>query len=840
VIDLLLDAHPENTIHAQQCRFQTELLGILMDHLLAADILIGDQAAMPIVPGGNIQHIAPNVFYLASRLVDKLWQGVFKKEPDEVFQFVLKLISQAKRRSGGTGSLSLEGIYRCLNRTILYMLSRPHANVASQMSTLDVLHKLTTNRTIVFGAGNHELEFFGCLTFCLLQIMSGEAIPTDGESNTKWHVLPDDPKEGEEATALQGQNLLKNAAKRVWDELYVSKRPALEEVFRTSFGTANSTPELGSIRSQISDQANKSWHIYLDLEKRSMYSKTQAWEFHTQLESRIQRTLGGISGGLKRLTSVTGVGGGGGGGSGGLGGRPKKEELPKVCYSSLPRSVVEQATLNHIAIVKEVVEQHYRSRSQTDQHMLKYTQELWLATESNLTQERGLWGPFNENPLTKWHVDLTEGPSRMRKRLVRNDMFYLHYPYRERPPAAGNGPEGQNENKPHKYRRPTSHDSKMWFEQHRHHLSMFERDLKIMELEYDDCDITVNSDKDKGLTIDEQIRKIGFHGGLQSALVRASIADRSLSEEENETLGGSDDPTTVPAAGSPEERERTVSSSGENPGTTEPTSPTAVPTVVEENSSDYQTVMQLLEEGEKITHMYRCARIQGLDTFEGLLLFGREHFYLLDGFTLVNGREVHDIDFLPPGRYDPIIPQVPGQGPVGGGKLGRTRLVNKFASDNVKEVHKRRYLLQPIAVEVFSSDGQNHLLAFNKNIRAKVYQRFLSVSTNISDSAQLSVSGQRRSANVEQGSGILSSLMGETSVTQRWVRGEISNFQYLMAVNTLAGRSYNDLMQYPVFPWVLADYTSEELDLTNPKTFRDLAKPMGAQTTQRLEQFKKR
>ena len=39
--------------------------------------------------------------------------------------------------------------------------------------------------------------------------------------------------------------------------------------------------------------------------------------------------------------------------------------------------------------------------------------------------------------------------------------------------------------------------------------------------------------------------------------------------------------------------------------------------------------------------------------------------------------------------------------------------------------------------------------------------------------------------------------------------GEITNFQYLMHLNTLAGRSYNDLMQYPIFPWVLKDYESE-------------------------------
>ena len=61
-----------------------------------------------------------------------------------------------------------------------------------------------------------------------------------------------------------------------------------------------------------------------------------------------------------------------------------------------------------------------------------------------------------------------------------------------------------------------------------------------------------------------------------------------------------------------------------------------------------------------------------------------------------------------------------------------------------------------------------------------------------------------------------------------------------MHLNTLAGRSYNDLMQYPVFPWILSYYDSEELDLTNPKNFRDFSKPMGAQSHERLEQFQKR
>jgi len=47
----------------------------------------------------------------------------------------------------------------------------------------------------------------------------------------------------------------------------------------------------------------------------------------------------------------------------------------------------------------------------------------------------------------------------------------------------------------------------------------------------------------------------------------------------------------------------------------------------------------------------------------------------------------------------------------------------KFAYDDIKEVHKRRYLLQPIALEVFSADGRNYLLAFPRRIRDRVHQK---------------------------------------------------------------------------------------------------------------------
>lgn len=47
----------------------------------------------------------------------------------------------------------------------------------------------------------------------------------------------------------------------------------------------------------------------------------------------------------------------------------------------------------------------------------------------------------------------------------------------------------------------------------------------------------------------------------------------------------------------------------------------------------------------------------------------------------------------------------------------------------------------------------------------------------------------------------------------QWQRGHISNYQYLLHLNNLADRSCNDLSQYPVFPWIIADYSSSELGM---------------------------
>lgn len=58
------------------------------------------------------------------------------------------------------------------------------------------------------------------------------------------------------------------------------------------------------------------------------------------------------------------------------------------------------------------------------------------------------------------------------------------------------------------------------------------------------------------------------------------------------------------------------------------------------------------------------------------------------------------------------------------------------------------------------------------------------------------------------------------SVQQSWIDGRMTNFDYLTHLNKIAGRSFNDLMQYPIFPFILKDYFSDRLNLCDEKSFR--------------------
>ncbi|KAK1792125.1 hypothetical protein P4O66_001901 [Electrophorus voltai] len=159
-------------------------------------------------------------------------------------------------------------------------------------------------------------------------------------------------------------------------------------------------------------------------------------------------------------------------------------------------------------------------------------------------------------------------------------------------------------------------------------------------------------------------------------------------------------------------------------------------------------------------------------------------------------------------------------------------LHGKWLFTEIRAVFSRRYLLQNTAVEIFMANRTAVMFNFADVVTVKKVIHCLprvgvGTSFGLPQTRRISLASPKQ-------------LFKACNMTQRWQRREISNFEYLMFLNTISGRTYNDLNQYPVFPWVITNYDTEDLDLTLPSNYRDLSKPIGALNPKRAAFFTER
>ncbi|KAH9254444.1 hypothetical protein BASA81_007557 [Batrachochytrium salamandrivorans] len=243
-----------------------------------------------------------------------------------------------------------------------------------------------------------------------------------------------------------------------------------------------------------------------------------------------------------------------------------------------------------------------------------------------------------------------------------------------------------------------------------------------------------------------------------------------------------------------------------------------------------------------------CSTVRGLEERMGLCVIARTSLYVLDNYQVVDGEGIVQVDEKK-SRFNiqvrtstvPLVSALTAQDgeeeddeptsvsvPITaaavavGNKPGPSHRSRRVRHDEILDVFRRRFLFRDVGLEIFSSNGATLFVVF--------------ASTKDRDRVQTELKKARRKASQDLPfHDILTPPKPTLQEAKRlWVQGQMSNFDYLMLLNTLAGRSFNDPAQYLVFPWVLRDYESAKLDLTNPESFRDLSKPMGAMTPERV------
>lgn len=160
----------------------------------------------------------------------------------------------------------------------------------------------------------------------------------------------------------------------------------------------------------------------------------------------------------------------------------------------------------------------------------------------------------------------------------------------------------------------------------------------------------------------------------------------------------------------------------------------------------------------------------------------------------------------------------PAQGVLQNQSLDTTTRAKSWLLTTLIATARRYHGLKDVALELYWKDGTSTLLALErKHEREQVLRLLPTVGVPCHTDRDFVV-----------------------QCSQEWQTGHISNYEYLLLLNSAAGRTFQDLSRYPVFPWIISDYTSAKLDLTNPATFRDLTKPVGALNEERLDYFRQR
>ena len=130
--------------------------------------------------------------------------------------------------------------------------------------------------------------------------------------------------------------------------------------------------------------------------------------------------------------------------------------------------------------------------------------------------------------------------------------------------------------------------------------------------------------------------------------------------------------------------------------------------------------------------------------------------------------------------------------------------------NNIKEVINRTFFFSWISLEIFTKNGKNFLFNFfNEDTNNAIFEIFKTKKINVIKNTQ--------------------DYFNKEDFAKKWKNNIINTFDYLLILNKLTSRTYNDSNQYLIMPWLF---------LMN-KNIRNFDIPISVQDNDKREEFLK-
>ena len=155
--------------------------------------------------------------------------------------------------------------------------------------------------------------------------------------------------------------------------------------------------------------------------------------------------------------------------------------------------------------------------------------------------------------------------------------------------------------------------------------------------------------------------------------------------------------------------------------------------------------------------------------------------------------------------------------------------------NSIELVLRRRYFYRRNALEIFTVDKKSYLFNINENKFKSFYENIKhymakSIEDIIIDKYKVGFYKTQTFLKLNKSFIPFQNRekdMSLKAIYENWSKWKISTFKLLMLLNLYSSRSFHDLNQYPVFPWIITDFASNKLSLSDNNVMRALDTPMG-------------
>ena len=145
---------------------------------------------------------------------------------------------------------------------------------------------------------------------------------------------------------------------------------------------------------------------------------------------------------------------------------------------------------------------------------------------------------------------------------------------------------------------------------------------------------------------------------------------------------------------------------------------------------------------------------------------------------------------------------------------------------NIKYIFVRQYFYVESALEIFTDYNKSYFFNFKSNRDLIQFKSDIIHHGTFREIKTEDFKGKKILGYQQINPNSKKKIYYVNNKMEEWQNNYISTLEYLMWLNIYSGRSFNDLTQYPVFPWIITNYLDDSKEITKDD-LRNLNMPIG-------------